>query len=77
MVASLNSKHFRNQKHLLRQQARVNMKVKHGQSKIIKLLIQLARTIARKKTKHVDWLSLNQNFFMGVNKFPVHKLFPF
>ena len=53
------------------------MKGKHGQSKIIKLLIQLARTIAQKKTKHVDWLSLNQNFFMDVNKFPVHKLFPF
>ena len=48
------------------------MKVKHGQLKIIKLLIQHAKTTAQKRTKNVDWLSLNLKFFMDVNKFPVH-----
>ena len=71
MVVSLNSDR-RNRKVILEHQARVNMKVKHGQLKIIKLLIQHARTTAQKRTKNVDWLSLNLKFFMDVNKYPVH-----
>ena len=71
MVVSLNSDR-RNRKVILEHQVRVNMKVKHGQLKIIKLLIQHARTTAQKRTKNVDWSSLNLKFFMDVNKYPVH-----